>query len=361
MYFRLSPELSGMIADEMDIASLICWRQTCIANYAHAVASLERKLVGLVDTFLSYPTALLQVVTDFNAVIGGEVALAYIRRDVLVRPHSLEIFVSRLEYEAICRSILSDPLLSLDIVDATTVKADYTVCTQRDITQTLRLRLRSGLDMHVRRSSTLSPLSPIARAPCTALMNFVTRESFGCAYPRLTLNNQALLCDLGMDAADYLDGAARNVLVDVGIDAAVEPSHWPEYRVWSPTPSNVDTVNACWRSHFICPEQGRFFGDRGSFVDFVSPLDCGAVELRDRRAPPFGCTIVWRLSSSYQCVMSCEGRDRLLPNGVTSQAVIFVHDRFSTATVGCSRRSRSLRIERSGTSRIVRQIGRAHV
>ena len=344
-----------MIADEMDIASLVCWRQTCTANYAHAVASLERKLVRLVDSFLSYPTALLQVVSDFNAVIGGEVALAYIRRDVTIRPHSLEIFVGRLQYEGICRAILSDPLLSLDIVVATTVNADYMLCTQRDITRTLRLRLRSGLDMHIRRSSTLSPLSPIARAPCTAFMNFVTRESFGCAYPRLTLNNQALLCDIGMGVADHLDGAARDILVDIGIEAAVEPSHWPEYRLWSPTPSNVATSNACWRSHFICPEQGRFFGDRGSLVDFVSPLDCGAVQLRDRRAPPFGCTIVWRLSSSYQCVMSCEGRDRLLPNGVTSQAIMFVHDRFSTAPVGYSRRPRSLRRERSGPSLVTRR------
>ena len=355
MYFSLSPELCGMIADEMDIASVICWRQTCTANYAHAVGSLERKLVQLVDLFVTYPTALLRVVTEFNAVIGGEVALAYILRDVLIRPHSLEIFVSRLEYEAICRSILSDPLLSLDIVVATTVNADYMLCTQRDITRTLRLCLRSGLDMHIRRSSTLSPLSPIACAPCMAFMNFVTRESFGCAYPRLTLNNQALLCDIGMGVADHLDGAARDILVDIGIEAAVEPSHWPEYRLWSPTPSNVATSNACWRSHFICPEQGRFFGDRGSLVDFVSPLDCGAVQLRDRRAPPFGCTIVWRLSSSYECVMSCEGRDRLLPNGVTSQAIMFVHDRLSTASQVSSHRTHSLHRGRNGSSRPVRR------
>ena len=343
MVFRLSPELAGIIADEMDLASLMCWRQTCVGNYAHAVASLERKLVGLVDYFLSYPTALLQVISRFNAVIGGEVALAYIRREVPYRPRSLEIFASRLQYKAICRAITSDPLLSLDIVQSTTVEADYTLCTQRDITETFRLRLRSGLEMHVRRSSTSSPLSPIARASCTALMNFVTPESFGCAYPRLTLKNRALLCDIGMTAVDHLDGAAMNALVDVGIDAAVHPSHWPDYRIWSPTPGNTYTVNACWRSHFICPEQGRFFGDRGSLVDFVSPLDCGSVELRDRGAPPFGCSIVWRLSSSYRCVMSCEGRDVLLPEGVTSQAIMFVHDRFRRAPAGCSHRARSLR------------------
>ena len=344
-----------MIADEMDIASVICWRQTCTANYAHAVGSLERKLVQLVDLFVTYPTALLRVVTEFNAVIGGEVALAYILRDVPIRPHSLEIFASRLQYEAICRAIISDPLLSVDIVDATTLKAHYTLCTQRDITQTLQLRLRSGLEMHVRRSSTLSPLSPIARVPCTAFMNFVTPQSFGCAYPRLTLNHQSLLSDLATGAADHLDEAARKLLVDVGIDAAVRPSHWREYRIWSRTPSDMDTVNACWRSHFICPEQGRFFGDRGSFVDFISPLECGAVELRIRRAPPFGCTIVWRLSSSYECVMSCEGRDRLLPNGVTSQAIMFVHDRLSTASQVSSHRTHSLHRGRNGSSRPVRR------
>ena len=83
-------------------------------------------------------------------------------------------------------------------------------------------------------------------------------------------------------------------------------------------------------SHFICPGQGRYFGDRGSFVGLVSPLDCGAEELTNIRALLFGCTIVWRLSSSYQCVMKCDRRDRLLPVGVTSHVVTFVYDELQT-------------------------------
>ena len=356
---RLSPELSGLIADHMDLASLISWRQTCIASYAHSTASLERTLLRLVNIFLTHPPALLRLVADFNAVIGGEVALAYVRREKAYRPRTLEIFAGRLQYDPLCRAILSSPRLSPDITHSTVSMADYPVCTRHDIVETLEVHLRCGLSLYVRQSTTFSPVSPIARAICTAFMNFVTPHSFGCAYPRLTLHNRALLCDVGMRTVDVLDDAARTALIDLGIETAVHPSHWSEYRVWSPTPEDIASGNACWRSHFICPQQGRFFGDRGSFVDFISPLECGAKELRDIRAPPFGATIVWRLSSSYRCIMDCDGRDALLPCGVTSHPIVFVYDRLRSIKASAIHmrgvRSSRGRVERSSSIHVVRR------
>lgn len=316
-----------MIADRMDLASIVSWRQTCIANYAQSTASLDRTLLKLLNPFVSHPSVLLRLVADYGAVIGGETALAYIRRDEVFRPRTLEIFAGRLQFGPLCRAISSSSRLSTDIVRTATYAAVYPLCTERDVEETLVVHLRSGLDLYVRQSSTPSPLSPVARAVCTALMNFVTPRSFGCAYPRLTLNGRALLCDVGMRSVDHLDAAAMAALVELGIETAVCPAHWPEYRLWSSTPDDVDSLNACWRSHHICPDQARYFGDRGSFVDYVSPLECGAKELRAVRAPPFGATIVWRLSSSYRCVMDCDGRDVLLPRGVLSQGLIFVYDR----------------------------------
>ena len=310
----------------MDIKSLVCWRETCATNYAQSTASLSRTLTRLVSVFLSHPNALLRLITEFGAVIGGEAALAYIRREVPFRPRSLEIFVGRLEYEPFCRAILSNPDLAPDAILASSSVVGYPLCSQRDIVETLQLRLRSGLSIYLRRSSTLSPLSPITRAYCTALMNFVSPRCFGCAYPRLTLNNRALVCDVGMRNIDYGDSASRTAVVGFGIETSVNPARWSQYCVWSATPSNEETVTACWRSHFICPGQGRYFGDRGSLVGLVSPLNSGPEESRDIRALLFGSTIVWRLSSSYRCIMRCEGRDRLLPIGVTSHVITFVHD-----------------------------------
>ena len=324
----------------MDLPSLVCWRETCAANHAQSTASLSRTLERLVSVFVSHPNALLRLITEFRAVIGGEVALAYVRRHVPFRPRSLEVFVGRVEYEAFCRAILSDPHLSSDVVLASDLVVGYPLCTQRDIVETLQLRLRSGLGIQVRRSSTLSPLSPVARAPCTALMNFVSPQCFGCAYPRLTLNGRALVCDMGAGNVDHADGAARAAVVDMGMDIGNTPARWPEYCIWSPTPSNVETITACWRTDFICPGQGRYFGDAGSFVGLVAPLECGEEGKRDMRKLLFASTIVWRLSSSYRCVMRCERRDELLPIGVTSHVITFVYgglenlDDLSLAT-GC--------------------------
>ena len=276
----------------MDLPSLVCWRKTCTANHAQSTASLSRTLDWLVNVFVSHPTALLRLITEFRAVIGGEVALAYVRRHVPFRPRSLEIFVGRVEYEALCRAILSDPHLSRDVVLASDHVVSYPLCTQRDIVETLQLRLRSGLGIQVRRSSTLSPLSPVTRAPCTALMNFVSAQSFGCAYPRLTLNGRALVCDMGAGNVDLADAAAREAVIDMGMDIGDTPARWPEYCIWSATPSNVETVTACWRTHFICPGQGRYFGDAGSFVGLVAPLDCGAEGKCGMRRLLFGNTIV---------------------------------------------------------------------
>lgn len=324
--YSLPPEVLGLITDRMDIASLIRWRATCAAIYAQSTASLSRMLTRLVNPFLSHPAALLDLVARFGAVIGGEVALAYVRRDVGFRPQFLEIFVSRVDYEPFCRALLSTPSLSTDIILASDSVVGYPLCSQRDIVETMHLRLRSGLSMHVRRSSTLSPLSPIARTFCTAFMNFVTPKCFGCAYPGLTLNNQALLCEVGGRSVDHVDGGARLALVELGINTAENPAGWPQYRVWSPTPGNVTTLTACWRSHFICPGQGRFFGDRGSLMEIAAPLDYEPEELGDMQARLFGTTILWRLSPSYQCIMRCQRYDRLLPIGVTSQVISFVYD-----------------------------------
>lgn len=313
----------------MDLPSLLAWRSSCTTNYAHATAALKRTLTSMINPFLSHPTALLEIITRHGAVIGGEVALAFVRRHRPFQPRTLEIFASISLYGTLCDELASDPRIRRDITEVVHTASKYPFNLQRDILETTQIHLRTGRTIHIRCSATLSPLSPIARSLCTAMANFVTAHSFGCAYPRLTFDNKALLSDLRRESMVDFDAGVMQTLAEQQIELEIDPANWRQYRLWSTNPTVTNAHRACWRSHYICPEQGRFFGDRGSLVDFVDPLQTPATTLREQGSPPFGTTVLWRLSSSYRCPLSCESHDSNLPIGQTSTAVILMDDPFT--------------------------------
>lgn len=330
----LYPEIVGIITDHLDISSLMRWRQTCTINYSHSTASLRRSLTVIMNPFLSRPTILLQIITQFKGVIGGEVALAYIRRDLKFQPRTIEICASTSLHEPLCIAILSHPELLPDIACADVITPRYPYSLRRDIVESLRIRLRNDQTIYIHRSSTESPLSPIARASCTALMNYVSPDSFGCAYPRLTLDNKALQSQTtSKNAGDLsiLDQHIQKILTTLNFDIATDPATWPRYRMWSQTPATVTDYKPCWRSHYICPEQARYFGDRGSIVEFIDPLLQSPTSLRANSAPPFRMTVIWRLSSAFRCALHCEQHDRILPRGLVSTVIFLIPDPISRA------------------------------
>ena len=313
----------------MDLLSLLAWRGSCIVNYAHATAALKRTLTSMINPFLSHPAAILDIISRYSAVIGGEVALAFVRRPHPIQPRTLEIFASTSLYRLLCDDFMSDPRLSPDIVSTISVTTHFPYNIQSDVLETMQIVLRSSRTIYIRRSSTLSPLSPIARSICTAMVNFVTPHCFGCAYPRLTLDDKALISDSREDSMADFDATIMRTLAMQQIDVAVDPATWQQYRIWSPSPANTDTAKACWRSHYICPEQGRFFGDRGSLVDFIDPLGTPPAALQKQGSPPFGTSVIWRLSSSYRCPLSCQSHDNILLIGQTSTAIILLDDPYA--------------------------------
>ena len=312
----------------MDMPCLLAWRGTCTINYAHATAALKRTLTAMLNPYVSQPTAILDIISRYGAVIGGEFALAYVRRHQPFQPLTLEIFASVLLYDALNHEILSDPRVTPDVVNTTVTTTQFPYNLERDVLETTSIRLRSNRTIYVHKSSTISPLSPIARSLCTATTNFVTPHCFGCAYPRLTLNDKSLLSDLRLRSMTAFDEEILRLLADRRIDLAVDPASWREYRLWSPTPQVTDSGTACWRSLHICPEQCRFFGDSGSLVDFIDPLGMPVATLRKHGSPPFGTTVIWRLSSSYRCPVACGSHDSTLPLGHISTAVMLVNDPF---------------------------------
>ena len=84
----------------------------------------------------------------------------------------------------------------------------------------------------------------------------------------------------------------------------------------------------CWRHRFVCPSQGRYFGDRGSFVGFFNPLDGDKVHCVDNSVAPFGPMVVWHVMSTFACNECCEVYDDVLDEGVTSIPVVFSKDPF---------------------------------
>ena len=180
---RLPPDIVGVIADHMDLPTLLLWRSTCNINYAHATAAMKRTLTRSINPFLSQPIILLDVISRYGAAIGGEVALAFVRRHHPFQPRTIEIFIGAPLYRAFCSELLSDARVIPDVVNTTVAASRYPFILERDVLETVHIHLRGGRSIYIRQSSTLSPLSPIARSICTAMVNFVTPHCLDARIP----------------------------------------------------------------------------------------------------------------------------------------------------------------------------------
>lgn len=81
-------------------------------------------------------------------------------------------------------------------------------------------------------------------------------------------------------------------------------------------------VEECWRHRFLCPAQGRFFGDRGSFVDYFDPLRGGQEQCSERNIAPFGPIVVWRVLSTFNCEEGCDLYDDAIDAGILPIPVV---------------------------------------
>ncbi|KAI0706594.1 hypothetical protein C8Q76DRAFT_800999 [Earliella scabrosa] len=210
-------------------------------------------------------------------------------------------------------------LTPLDTADST---PEFT--RHRDIRRVSPFITTSGLSLWVYESDSVSACSPISRTFCSALMNFVTEYSFGCAYPRLTLSKKSLQSDLSLDTLSNEDYTVSHRLKSFGFEFATHPAEWPEYRN---RVSCDATSNAfpCFHDKYICPDQGRYFGDKGSLVAFMDTLGVDPAFARARGIMPFGHAAAWRLWNSSRCVQLCAFLDDLLHEGVVSMPLFIAH------------------------------------
>ena len=300
-----------MVADLMDLDALLTWRAVSTNTYAVATTSLRHTLIGILRKFLSNPRTFLNHITETKAVVAGPTAVAFMLRDVTAVPSILHVYAATFWYGRLVERLRTCWELFPDVARIVSQNMDVPYSVERDITASTAFYLRNGKTIIVYRSCHISPCSPISRMPSSALMTFFTEFTFGCAYPALTLRRRSLLSDMRLRTLSPDDEDQLTSLLRAGFSFAVSPTAWEEYRTTAAEPPRPNT-HFCLRRRYLCPQQGRYFGDRGSLVGIMDPLSYDGSVIRSRSIPPFGPMVAWRLLNTYDCMEGCDMRDPLL-------------------------------------------------
>ncbi|KAI0705719.1 hypothetical protein C8Q76DRAFT_697124 [Earliella scabrosa] len=179
------------LVEYLDLAALVSLRNTCHRMYALAASATRASVEVMLSGMVGDGPQFLDAMFSHRAVIGGEAALTFLLEDRLRPPPRLQLFAPWSWYPPYIDRV--HDLLSPHIVRVTTIAGLSSA--ERATEECTVFTLNNTRAIVVWRSSTISALSLIASAPCSALMNFVTAESFGCGYPALTYRRHALLAD----------------------------------------------------------------------------------------------------------------------------------------------------------------------
>ena len=328
----------------MDMPTLLTWRATNRSNYIDACSELQSSLHRLLANFVPSPAALLSLLTRTRALLSGEFAICYLLRDTSLAPSSLDIYVGSVWFDVLINTFgVSRELSGYQTSWAMTTYGDHLVDT-RHVTETLEISLSSGRSINIHAAASASACHAIACSPSSLGATFITEFSFATAYPRLTFNRRAILCYdlLGEGSASEIDTYQR--LRDYGFSFEEDPTSWPEYSSEQYSGLNLSPLE-CLRSLYMCPQQGRYFGDEGSMVCFMDTLSVDVTWLKERCIAPYGIMAVWRLPSAVLCDAQCDEFDDILAPGVTATSIMFENESFKTTTrlgltlIGCTNAS----------------------
>ncbi|KAI0706477.1 hypothetical protein C8Q76DRAFT_630242 [Earliella scabrosa] len=312
----------------MDLRSLLQWRATCRAHYALALEDLKGYLHTTLETFVPNGADFLETLTESRGVIGGLCALSFFLRDLSFPIHYLEVFVTDLTFHIMMdyftySSVFAADRLTLEAL----ILPPHAISRRRGIARYAVFRTTDRKIIIINESTTMSPCTPIARTWTSALMNFVTAHTFGCAYPRMTLRRHAMFSDLFMATMSNREQILMACLAHQDFSFGTDPSHWPEYSAGEGK-ELAPGITPCFRDQFLCPDQGRYFGDHGSFIGFIDPRSSDSISVWQRRIAPYGNMVGWRLWSACVCDRGCSVHDSLLHPGVRTIPVFFVDDPF---------------------------------
>ena len=308
------------------MASLLAWRRTCRDAYLLATKELRRALHSLLARFIPRPVAFLRHLTRWGALVIGAAALSHILLDFSLCETNLELAVGNLVYEPFIRSLVR--LLSVDTGNVAYVDEPtpppFPVL--RHITRIARFYLSSGRIITVYESTTGAACGVVCGEWTSALMNFVTESTLGCAYPRLTLNYRGIICDGRTHVRLGIDDATYGRLIAKGFELSPYSSAWASFST-GPYSVSVPSVGGCGKMLHVCPFHGRFFGDPGSLVIFFNGFFVDLDTLRDTCVAPYGLMMAWRIPTKGNCEGRCVEDESTLPALVTSILFRFTEER----------------------------------
>ncbi len=310
----------------MDMRSLMRWRRTCKTHYEVAVRTIDQELGAMVEVYVPSRTFFMAVLHECRAVIGGEAALAFFLRDPTVLSRQLDVYAGSQDGPALVTA-LTDSWGQFRFTQESYRGRNHHLAVRTDIRRDVHLRCKqTGLEIIIHIANTRCALSPITRTWATALCNYVGVGRAGCGYPSLTLERRSLLARLPSHHFGESDVEERLLRPNAGFQFARTAAMWPEYvrRGQLPVVATGAWRSPCLREAFLCPYQGRYFGDRGSLVDVFDVLGVVSPMLDCTYLPPYGIGCVWRMQTGMLCDGPCSGQDDYLPPEVTSCVAIIV-------------------------------------
>ena len=328
----------------MDMPTLLAWRATNRSNYADVRSELQSSLHRLLADFVPSPPALLSLVTRTRALLSGEFALCYLLRDDSFVPYSLDIYVGSVWFDVFIDSFGVSRELSGYQTTWTSNNFDDRHVDTRHVTDSLDISLSNGRSIIIHAAASSSACHAIACSPSSLGTTFVTEFSFATAYPRLTFSRRAIVCYALLAESSPSEIDAYQRIRNNGFSFEEDPASWTEYSGEQYSGVELPPFD-CLRSLYMCPQQGRYFGDEGSMVCFMDTLSVDVTLLKDRCIPPYGIMAVWRLPSSVACDAQCDEFDDILAPGVLVTSLMFEDESFKATTrpgltlIGCTNAS----------------------
>ncbi|KAI0722564.1 hypothetical protein C8Q76DRAFT_614764 [Earliella scabrosa] len=281
----------------------------------------------MLEQFLPSTRELLRIMTECRALIGGVFALAFLLRDAVGPLYTLDIYADDVWFQILVEYLMYSPFIAPYVhFKGTTIS-----CPQHRTRSLIRrestFSTATYKRIRVRESTTVSACSPISRSWTSALMNFVTETSFGCAYPRLTLNRRGLVSDMYATVLQTEHRQVRRALEHEGFSFASHPAEWADFSAQTlPSPLLPPGLFPCFQHIFLCPDQGRYFGDRGSLVSYLDPLLTDPATAYLRGMPPYGPMAAWRLWVAQCCERGCVLNDPVLHGYVLSSPLVMTNE-----------------------------------
>ncbi|KAI0681619.1 hypothetical protein C8Q76DRAFT_637574 [Earliella scabrosa] len=300
------------------------WRQVCRASRAQTTAALRRTLDNLLMRFLPTSRELLRLVTECHAFLGGEFALSFLLRDPRLQPNSLEVFTSDGWFHTFTDYLKYSPFVSPHLKFRGIGLFIRPHSQIREVRRYASFLARSGREIRVYESDSLSALTPITRSWCTALVNYVTETSFGCAYPQLTLRRLAIVADMCLTGMSIEERQTMDAMLAAGFTFTF---HLPEYSGGTrDVEQYAPGLFPCLRAKYVCPDQGRYFGDVASLGAFIDPSTDNHRTAFQQSQAPYGLMAAWRMWTSGACSGGCAMIDDVLNGGAVSLPMVIVED-----------------------------------